>query len=480
MSELCDQTAVDLRRMIGNKDISPVELVESCIARTEAVDGAVNAMVTPAFERAREEAKLAEKAVLDGDELGLLHGLPVGIKDLETTGDIRTTYGSLIYENNVPEDDQLSVANVREEGGIILGKTNTPEFGAGANTKNRVFGATGNPFNPDLSCAGSSGGSAVALACSMVPLASGSDFGGSLRTPAGFCGIVGFRPSPGVVPVEGRVVSLSPLAVNGAMGRNVADAALLLAAQTDSDIRDPYSSSIDPDLLEPLGQMDLASLRVAFSPDLGCAPVDNDIRKAFTDKTNAFRHVFGHADDRDPDLSNVHEMFEILRGVNFVAAHGERVKNHRDLLGPNVIDNVARGLEYSLEDVAWAHVEQSNLYQRFLTFFDDVDILICPTAAVSPYPHEQLSVMEINGEEMPTYMRWLALSYGLTMALPVSCSLPVGVDHKGMPFGLQIVGPNGSDRFVLEVAHALEGYLAANSDLARPVPDIAALMNMGK
>jgi amidase len=477
MSELCDQSAVDLRRMISSKQISPVEVLENCIERIEAVDPVVNAMVTRSFDRARIEAKQAEQAVMSGNELGILHGLPVAIKDLEATAEIRTTYGSKLYEDHVPDDDQLSVANVRDEGGIVIGKTNTPEFGAGANTKNRVFGTTGNPFDPKLSCAGSSGGSAVALACSMVPVASGSDFGGSLRTPAGFCGIVGFRPSPGVVPVEERSVPLSPFAVNGAMGRSVSDAALLLSAQTDMDIRDPFSTALDLDLLDPLGDIDLSTLRVAISPDLGCAPVDNSIRQVFTDKTDTFRHVFAEADDQQPDFGNVHDVFEILRGVSFIAAHGERLKNHRDLLGPNVIDNVTRGLAYSMEDVAWAHVEQGNLYRRFLSFFDDVDVLICPTAAVSPYPHEQLSVSEINGEEMPTYMRWLALCYGPTMALAASCSIPVGVDHRGMPFGIQIIGPNGSDRTVLEIAHAIETYLSSYSDLSRPVPDIAALMN---
>ena len=476
MTDLCELAAVELRRLIGNKEISPVEVLNSCIARIEAVDPVVNAFVTPAFARAREEAKQAEKAVLRGDDLGLLHGLPVGIKDLEATAGIRTTCGSLLYRDFIPDADQGSVVNVRAEGGIILGKTNTPEFGAGANTTNRVFGTTCNPFDIDLSCAGSSGGSAVALACSMVPLASGSDFGGSLRTPAGFCGIVGMRPSPGVVPDEGRVVSLSPLAVNGAMARSVADMALLLAAQTDADIRDPFSISVDPNLLEPLDRIDLSSLKVAISTDLGCAPVDNEIRRVFADKTAHFRHVFAHVDERDPDLANVHEIFEILRGVNFIAAHGERLRGQRELLGPNVIDNVTRAEEYSIRDVAWAHLEQSNLYRRFLSFFDDFDILICPTAAVSPFPHTQLSVTEINGEQMPNYMRWLALSYGLTMALPVSCSLPVGLDHRGMPFGIQIVGPNGSDRFVLQVAHALEGFLSNVSDYARPVPDIQALI----
>ena len=238
MKKLCDLEAVEARRLIGIKEISPVELLESCIERTESVNDAVNAIVTTNYKNARIEAKVAEKAVLDGDELGLIHGLPVGIKDLESTKGIRTTMGSLIYEKHVPDADQLSVSNIRSEGGIILGKTNTPEFGAGANTKNRVFGVTGNPFDTNLSCAGSSGGSAVSLACGMVSLASGSDFGGSLRTPAGFCGVVGFRPSPGVVPSETRPVALTPLSVYGPMGRTVSDAALLLAAQADSDIRD--------------------------------------------------------------------------------------------------------------------------------------------------------------------------------------------------------------------------------------------------
>ncbi len=479
MPDLCDQSAVDLRRMIGAKVVSPVEVLESCIGRIEAVDPTVNAMVTKAYVRARAEALVAEKAVLAGDDLGLLHGLPVGIKDLEQTEGLRTTYGSLIYEDNIPDEDQLSVSNVRSEGGIVVGKTNTPEFGAGANTKNRVFGTTCNPFNTNLSCAGSSGGSAVALACGMVSLASGSDFGGSLRTPAGFCGVTGFRPSPGTVPVEGRAVPLSPFAVNGAMGRSVADAALLLAAQMDTDIRDPFSSQLDLDLLDPIGELDLSCLRIALTPDLGCAPVDRDIRTAFTEKTNCFRSVFASVDEHSPDFKNVHDAFEILRGVSFVGAHHERFKNHRDLLGPNVIDNVTRGLEYSMADVAWAHVEQGNIYRRFLKFFDDVDILICPTAAVSPYPHEQLSVSEINGEKMPTYMRWLALSYGPTMALAASCSIPAGVDHKGLPFGIQIIGPNGSDRFVLEVAHTIERYLRDHTDLLRPMPDIAKLTRQG-
>ena len=213
MDELCDLSAVNLRDMICCKDITPVELVDSCIDRIESCDGILNAIVTKNYERAKEEAKIAERKVLEGNNLGLLHGLPLGVKDLELTQGLRTTLGSKLYANYVPVADQGSVAKIRSEGGILLGKTNTPEFGAGANTRNLVFGATGNPFDPIKTCGGSSGGSAVALATGMVPIATGSDYGGSLRTPASFCGVVGIRPSPGVVPAEARSVSLLPFSV---------------------------------------------------------------------------------------------------------------------------------------------------------------------------------------------------------------------------------------------------------------------------
>ncbi|MDA0997707.1 MAG: amidase family protein [Proteobacteria bacterium] len=475
MAELCDLTAVELRRLIGAKEISPVELLASCIGRIEKVDGAVNAMVTRAFPRARKEAKAAEKAVLKGEPLGLLHGLPIGIKDLEATEGVRTTLGSKLYAKNVPTADQLSVANVRAEGAIVIGKTNTPEFGAGANTRNLVFGATGNPFDPLKTCAGSSGGSAVALATGMVPIASGSDYGGSLRTPAAFCGVVGFRPSPGVVPAEARPVGLSPFSVLGPMARNVADAALLLSAQTSADPRDPFSMGIDASLLDPLLEADLSGIRAAISTDLGCAPVSKAYRKLFKNRVQKIRGAFLEAQDRDPDFAGVHECFEVLRGVNFVAAHGERVRTRRKDLSPNVIDNVDRGLEYSLEDVAKAHLAQTRIARAWLQLFRDVDVVICPGASVTPFPHANWSVAEIDGEKMPTYMRWLALTYVPTMAAACGAVLPCGLDAAGMPFGIQVLGPPGADRHVLAVAAAIERQLARHPETARPVPDLAAL-----
>jgi Asp-tRNA(Asn)/Glu-tRNA(Gln) amidotransferase A subunit family amidase len=476
MTEPCDLSAVEARRLIGSKALSPVELTRSCIDRIAKTDPAVNAMVAMDEDAALEAARNAEQAVMHGEPLGELHGLPLGIKDLQATAGLRTTWGSLLFENHVPEEDEDTVANLRDEGAIILGKTNTPEFGAGANTKNRVYGATCNPFNTELSCAGSSGGSAVALSLGQVPLATGSDYGGSLRTPSAFCGIVGIRTSPGVVPGPEKHVALNPYSVNGPMGRTVEDAHLLLKAQIDLDKRDPFSCDDVMRIPEVLSGYDLSSLNVAYSEDLGCCPVDNDIRKVFRSRIKAFGNVFAAATEAAPDLSTCHDVFEITRGINFASSHMDRLASHRDLLGPNVIDNTERGLNFTARDVAWAMGEQAVLYRRYLEFFDDFDILICPTASVSPFPHEQLSVTEINGEAMPTYMRWLALAYALTVAMPVVVALPCGVDHKGMPFGIQIAGPNGSDAMVIEIAHALEQVLATNAETRRPVPDIAKLI----
>ena len=476
MTKPCDLTAREMRRLIGQRKLSPVELLESCLERIEAVDGALNAMTVIDVAAAKAAAAKAEAEVMAGEELGPLHGLPIGIKDLQATKGLRTTYGSLLFADNVPVADELSVANVRSAGAVILGKTNTPEFGAGSNTRNRVFGATGNPFDPVRTCGGSSGGTAVALATGMVPLATGSDYGGSVRTPASFCGVVGFRPSPGVVPGVDRPSALTPFGVIGPMARTVGDAHLLLRAQMGWDKRDPFSSDDNLRIPEQLTGADLSSLRVAVSTDLGCAPIDKGIARVFEAKLRRFWNVFAAAEERDPDIGgDVHECFEILRAVAFVAAHKERFEQHRDILDVNVTDNVERGLKYSLADVAWAQKAQTQLMKRYLALFDEVDVLIAPAAAVSPFPHEQMFVTAVNGEAMPTYMRWLAITYGLTMALPCVVCLPCGVDHLGMPFGIQVAGPNGADARVLDVAHALEQVLAADPETARPLPDLARL-----
>jgi Asp-tRNA(Asn)/Glu-tRNA(Gln) amidotransferase A subunit family amidase len=317
------------------------------------------------------------------------------------------------------------------------------------------------------------------LALGQVPLATGSDYGGSLRTPAAFCGVAGFRPSPGLVPSVDRIASLSPFGVTGPMGRTIADAHLLLRAQMCVDRRDPFSSDRERWMPASLRGADLGRLRAAVSPDFGCAPVDRRIAALFKERVGKFRHAFREVEERAPDFSGVHETFEVLRAVNFVAAHRERLEKARHLLDRNVTDNTERGLQYTLADVARAHVEQTKLYNRVLAFFREVDVLICPAASVSPFPHAQLFVEEIDGERMPTYMRWLAITYALTTALCCAAAIPCGLDHAGMPFGIQVIGPNGADARVLEVAHALEQVLAADRETARPVPPSLSPRNSG-
>jgi Asp-tRNA(Asn)/Glu-tRNA(Gln) amidotransferase A subunit family amidase len=316
----------------------------------------------------------------------------------------------------------------------------------------------------------------VALATGMVPLATGSDYGGSLRTPSSYCGVVGFRPSPGLVPSADKAAALTPWGVLGPMGRSIADAHLLLQAQIDYDKRDPFSGDDYMRIPDALTGIDLSSVRVAVSTDLGCAPVDKRIAADFEKKVASFRHVFAEAQDRDPELGpGIHEVFEILRELAFATSHAEKLKTAPDKLGPNVRFHTEAAMKRSLPEVAWAQVEQGRIMKRYLSLFDEVDVLIAPAVASSPFPHTQWFPKTINGEEMPTYMRWLAICYGLTMALPVVACIPCGLDHAGMPFGIQVAGPNGSDAIVLEIAHALEQELARNPETARPSPDLAKL-----
>ena len=476
MTEPCDLSAVEARRLIAAKKLSPVELVESCLKRTAATNGAINAVVAQDEALARKTAKLQEADVMTGRALGILHGLPVGVKDLEPVKGLRSTWGSLLFKDHVPDADGSNVANVRQAGANIFAKTNTPEFGAGANTRNRVYGATGNPFDPTLTAAGSSGGSAAALAVGQFPLATGSDYAGSLRTPSAFCGIVGFRPSVGVVPYTSRGAGLSPWGVLGPMGRSVEDAYLLLRAQVDDNPDDPYSTGT-LDLPETLAPADLASLHIAFTPDFGQAPVARNIRAAFSDRMTRLAAWTVALEETTPDYAGIHDIFEIHRAIAFVAQHQERLAHHRDLLDRNVVSNTEAGLKLGMADVGRGMAEQHKLMQRVNAFFEDWDVLIAPAAAVSPFPHAQLFVEEIDGERMPNYLRWMSLAYAPTTALCCAAAIPVGRDDKGLPFGVQVIGRRGSDLHVLQVALALEQAFSSDSATARPAPDLARLAN---
>lgn len=475
MTEPCDLPAVEARRLIGAKQLSPVDLLASCRARIEAVNPTLNAIPTTCWERAETEAKAAEDAVMRGDDLPPLHGLPMGVKETMVSGGVRTTFGSPIFADNVPEKDERLVAAARAAGAVAIGKTNVPEFALGANSSNPVFGSTGNPFDPARICGGSSGGSAVALATGMVPVALGSDTGGSLRTPAAYCGVVGYRPTPGLVPMSGRGTGWSALSVQGPMGRDVPDTALLLSAIAGCDPVDPLSYPVDPESFLHLPEVDLSSLRVAVSEDLGFAPVDNGIRETFRAAIKDIGSVFGEVVEIDPPLQDSDEIFAILRSLQFMDRFRLHYENKRDLLGPNAIANYEEALGYSFADAAWAQTQQTMLYRRFVAFMQDFDILLAPMAAVPPYPVEQLYPTHINGEELRSYFHWLGLSYGITNTAHPAITIPCGLDPTGTPFGLQICGRRYGDRTLLGISAALEKHLSTIPARARPLPDIAAL-----
>lgn len=475
MNDLSDRDAVELRRLIGEKAISPVELLEACLSRIDAVNPRLNAIIATCIERARAEARAAEAAVRAGTALGPLHGLPIGIKDLQETAGLRTTYGSPLFADYVPQADERMVAAVRRAGAIVVGKTNVPEFGAGANTFNAVYGPTRNPFDPARTCGGSSGGSAVALASGMLPLCTGSDTGGSLRIPAAFCGVVGFRPSPGLVPNERRTLGWTPISVAGPMGRTVADTMLLLQAQVTGDSGDPLAQAVDAGAFAAPAPIDLARLRVAVSADLGGTPVDRRIRATLTERIQFIKSDFRSCDWRDPDMAGADQAFAAIRAQNFLAGQRERYERHRDKLGAYVRANYEDGLAMSAADVALAHATQTRIYRGLERFFEEYDILISPTVGVPPFPIEDGHVRAVEGRILESYFSWLAPTYYLSLTGHPCVSIPCGLEPTGTPFALQICGPARRDKFVLDVAHALERRLARDPRTARPTPDLSRL-----
>lgn len=468
-------SAVELRQLIGRKEISPVELLEACVARIEAVNPLINAVTATAFEQARIEARAAEAAVLRGEPLGLLHGLPVGVKDLEATAGLLTTYGSPNFRDHVPTEDVTLVARLRQAGGIVTAKTNVPELGAGANTRNPVWGATGNPFNPNLNAGGSSGGAAAALACDLLPVCTGSDTGGSLRIPAAKCGVVGFRPSPGLVPNTRRLLGWSPISVVGPMGRTVEEACLQLAATLGAHPADPLSYEADAQAFLALRPADLGALRVAYTTDFGVCDVDPDIRRTFLARIEAMRPWFAACDEVSFDLGDAHRCFDVLRAEAFVAGTREAYERDPSSLGPNPRANYEMGLRMSLGDSAWAQAEQTRLLRRYLAATRGYDLVLSPTTPVSPFPWTRPHAEVIDGRPQANYYRWLALTYVITLTTLPAITLPCGLDEAGMPFGLQVVGGFRGDAALLRAALAIEQACAVHPALRRPRPDLSAL-----
>lgn len=478
----CDLPATDARDRIAAKRLSPVELLDSCIARIEAVDRAVNAIPARDFDRARQAARAAEDAVMRGAALGPLHGLPVAIKDLVETEGLVTSYGSTLYRTHLPKADEGVVTRLKRAGAIVLGKSNVPEFGAGANTRNRVYGATGNPFDPRYSCAGSSGGAAVALATGMVPIAQGGDTGGSLRNPAAWSGVVALRPSPGLVPSEKREAGWNILNVQGPMARSVADTALMLAGMAGEDSRDPLCPVragevvLDPMRFAVLEPLLLSTLRVAFTADLGFAPTSQAMRAVFEQRVAALAPAFGVAEMAHPDMTGADEAFAVLRAAGYATRRADMLRDHPEEVGPNIAANVAEGRTYSLADLARAQAMQTRIYRAAQSFFARFDLLVLPAMTIGPTPWRELFPTSIDGVPTRSYFHWLALAYGITLIGHPALCIPCGRDAAGFPFGLQVVGPRGGDALVLQAGLALEQLLAADATLRRPVPDLEALV----
>ncbi len=451
--------ATEQAALIVSKQISAVELMQAHLEQIDRVNPKVNAICTLVAEQALRDAEAADRQLSQGGELGPLHGLPVGIKDLEETKGIRTTYGSPIYSSHVPKEDCLIVTRYKRAGAIVIGKTNTPEFGAGSQTFNTVFGATCNPYDVKKTCGGSSGGAGVALACGMLPLAQGSDFGGSLRNPAAWCNVVGFRNGVGRVPVwrpSGPGLGYTSLSVAGVMGRTVRDVALQLSVVAGPDKRVPNALPFPAEAFTTDLDRDFHGVRIAWSRDLGRYPVDPVITQVCDAQRHVFEEIGCTIEDVDPDLQDADEIFQTVRAYSFAQRHEQHLKNNRDQLKRSVIWNAEKGMSLSALDMARAEAKRTALYRRLAEFFERYEFICVPTTQVPPFSIDQEYPTEINGQQLDTYIDWMGLCYAITVTGCPALSVPCGFTPGGLPVGLQIVGRPHADVAVLQLAHAFE------------------------
>ena len=456
--DLCFTSATALARLYRARKVSPLEVTQAVLARIEAVNPLVNAYVTVPREAALGAARSATAALRRRASLPPLHGIPVSIKDLTPTKGIRTTWGSRIFEHHVPSEDALTVTRLKAAGAIVVGKTNTPEFGAGGNTFNAVFGATRNPWNLALTCGGSSGGAAVALAAGMGPLAQGSDTGGSLRLPAAFCGVVGFRTTPGLVPVYPRELAWDSLSVSGPMARTVADIALMLSVMAGPDDRAPLSYDVDTRAFPAaVRRPSIRGWRVAWTPDLGgLMPVDAEVARVAAGACHVFRSLGARVTTASPSFAELNDIVLGTRGLSMVALHADRLAQWRGAMQKGLVWNIEQGLGLTVQDVGRAEKLRSALWERVRRFMERYDLLILPTVAVPPFPVEQPYPTTINGTPLENYTQWFFLTYAISVTgLPV-ISVPAGFTRDGLPVGIQIVGRRRHEAAVLAAAAAFE------------------------
>ena len=433
--------------------------MQAVLARIDAVNPAVNAYVTVARESALAAARTATRALSrKGAALPPLHGVPVAIKDLTATKGIRTTWGSLIYEHHVPTEDDLVVQRLKAAGAIVVGKTNTPEFGAGGTTFNAVFGATRNPWNTALTCGGSSGGAAVAVATGMGPIAQGTDLGGSLRTPAAFCGVVGFRTTPGLVPQHPRVLVWDSLGVTGPLSRTVADAALMLSTIAGPDERAPVSYEVDTrQFIRAVKAPSIKGWQVAWTPDLdGLIPVNDEVRRVAHEAMGVFRSLGARVEDACPTFSEVPDIILGTRGLTMVALHAEKLPEWRERMQKDLVRDIEHGMTLTAREIARSEALRSVLWHRVRAFMATRDLLVLPTVAVPPFPVDEPYPSEINGKPLDHYTQWFNLTYAITLTGLPAISIPCGFTRSGLPVGLQIVGRRRQEAAVLRAAAAFE------------------------
>jgi amidase len=450
-------TALETATALQTGQVSAREVLADHIARIEARNPALNAIVTLTLERAADMAARADEAFARGTLLGALHGLPVAHKDLAATAGVRTTLGSPLFADHIPQTDQLQVARQHRAGAVMVGKTNTPELGAGSHTFNSLFGVTRNPHDPSRTCGGSSGGAAVALATGMVALADGSDLGGSLRNPAAFCGVVGLRPSPGRVPSWPDSDPWGTMSVEGPMGRTVADVALFLSVLAGPDPRVAVSLDAPGSVFAgPLGR-EVAGLRIAWSPRLGDLPVEPEVLGVLERAMARFERLGAHVEPADPPLDGrADEVFETLRSIPMAATYGDLAAQHPERFKATIHWNIREGLRRSGVDVGRANAMRAAIFGKMHDFWARYDVLACPVTQVLPFAVETEYPTVVDGRAMASYIEWMRACSRMTVTGSPAISVPAGTAADGLPVGLQLVAPPRADRFLLEVAHAFE------------------------
>ncbi|PPA74497.1 amidase [Achromobacter spanius] len=455
-SSLCDLSAVALRAEIVAGKASARDVMAAHLARIDACNPRVNAIVTLDAEGAMARAALADEHQAHRGALGLLHGLPIVHKDSFLTAGMRTTYGSPLYRDFVPERDSLIVTRERAAGAITLGKSNLPEFGAGSQTFNAVFGATRNPYDLRMTAGGSSGGAAAALAARMTPLADGTDMGGSLRNPASFCNVVGLRPSPGRVPQWPTASPYNALTVAGPMARTVADVALLLAATAGPDARDPLTVDQDPARFLASLERDFKDVRIAYAPTWGDLPVQRDVLQVLESQLPVFADLGAKVEQACPDFTGANDAFQALRAQVFAVGYEAALRQHRHLLKDTVIWNIELGLTQAPATVVQAERDRAALFARMHAFMQTHEFLIGPVSQVVPFPVQEETVSHIDDTPMHNYIDWMRSGYYLSLTGHPAISVPCGFTEDGLPVGIQIVGRYRQEHALLQLAHAFE------------------------